>query len=66
MKKKSIKQLKLKKSSISTLNGNAISGGNDTGTLFCPSNNFCETIDYSACRGEYQCQIYKIPTDQNF
>ena len=66
MKKKSIKRLKLKKTSVSTLNENALTGGNDTNSLFCPSNDFCETIDYSACKGENYCQIYRIPTDQDF
>jgi len=66
MKKKSIQKLTLNKASISTLNANAISGGNYTNTLFCQSNQFCETIDYSACRGERNCRIYQIPTDQSF
>lgn len=66
MKKKSISKLKLKKSSISALNADAVSGGNYTGTLFCPSNAFCETIDFTRCRGELNCQIYKVPTDQTF
>ncbi|WP_298513774.1 class I lanthipeptide [uncultured Kordia sp.] len=59
MKKKSIKKLKLHKASISTLNANALSGGTDqSGYLFCESVNICETIDYTACNGEFGCQLY--------
>ena len=66
MKKKSIQKLTLNKASISTLNAHSLKGGTIGGTLFCQSVNICETIDYSACRGERNCQIYQIPTDQNF
>ena len=66
MKKKSIQKLTFNKASVSKLNANMLSGGNDTDTIFSQSNNFCETIDYTACRGEYQCQIYRVPTDQDF
>ncbi|QHI38356.1 hypothetical protein IMCC3317_37480 [Kordia antarctica] len=66
MKKKSIQKLSLNKASISTLNANAIKGGTIGGTLFCQSVNICETIDYTRCRNEYNCQIYQTPTDQNF
>ncbi|MEM6684507.1 MAG: hypothetical protein AAF617_01830 [Bacteroidota bacterium] len=58
MKKKSIKKLKLKKASISTLNAEALTGGTFGGTLFCQSVNICETIDYSRCEGEIACQLY--------
>lgn len=58
MKKKSIKKLKLKKASVSTLNANALTGGTIGGTLFCQSVNICETIDYSRCNGELYCQLY--------
>ncbi|WP_298513770.1 class I lanthipeptide [uncultured Kordia sp.] len=67
MKKKSITKLSLKKASISTLNAKALHGGNNTlSIIVCESQDFCETIDYTACRGEYYCQIYPYPTDQNF
>ncbi|WP_430410061.1 hypothetical protein [Kordia sp.] len=61
MKKKSIQKLKLNKNAVSTLTANALSGGTDTNTLFCFSQNFCETIDYTACNGEFYCQIYPYP-----
>ncbi|WP_082106560.1 hypothetical protein [Kordia zhangzhouensis] len=66
MKKRSFKKLKLKKASISTLNEKSLTGGAITNTLFCQSNNFCETIDYTRCRGELNCQIYPYPTDGTF
>ncbi|WP_046758092.1 hypothetical protein [Kordia jejudonensis] len=58
MKKKSIKKLKLKKASISTLNANSLTGGTIGGTVFCQSVNICETIDYTRCNGEFYCQLY--------
>ncbi|MBC8753281.1 hypothetical protein H2O64_01275 [Kordia sp. YSTF-M3] len=58
MKKKSIGKLKLKKASISALNANAVSGGTIGGTLFCQSVNICETIDFTRCNGELNCQFY--------
>lgn len=61
MKKRSIQKLKLNKSAVSTLTANALSGGLDTNTLFCLSINFCETLDYTACNGEFFCQIYDSP-----
>ncbi|MFK7747601.1 MAG: hypothetical protein AB8B65_04375 [Kordia sp.] len=60
MKKKSIHKLKLKKAAVSNLNTNAVTGGTGN-TLFCFSVNFCETIDYTACNGEFICQIYTEP-----
>lgn len=66
MKKKSIQKLTLNKASISTLNANSLTGGTIGGTLFCQSVNICETVDYTRCRGEHYCQIYQVPTDQNF
>lgn len=60
MKKKSIHKLRLKKAAVSNLNREATSGGNEE-TQFCFSINFCETIDYTACNGEYICQIYQEP-----
>jgi hypothetical protein len=58
MRKKSIQKLKLKKSSVSALNANALTGGTIGGTLFCQSVNICETIDYTRCDGQLYCQIY--------
>ncbi|WP_298418555.1 hypothetical protein [uncultured Kordia sp.] len=58
MKKKSLKKLKLKKASISTLNAGALTGGTIGGTLFCQSVNICETIDFTRCNGELYCQLY--------
>lgn len=58
MKKKSVKKLKLKKASISTLNANALTGGTIGGTLFCQSVNVCETIDFTRCNGELYCKLY--------
>ena len=62
MKKRSIQKLSLKKAAISNLNKSATKGGTFGGdTLFCISINFCETIDYTACNGEFFCQIYQEP-----
>jgi len=62
MKKKSIQKLSLNKKAVSKLTENALSGGTfDGDTAFCLSINFCETIDYTACNGEYICQIYTEP-----
>lgn len=58
MKKKSIKKLKLKKASVSTLNASMLKGGTIGGTLFCQSVNVCETRDYTRCFGELYCQLY--------
>lgn len=67
MKKKSIQKLNLKKASISTLNAAALVAGNGTlSQIVCQSRDFCETIDFTRCRGELRCQIYPYPTDQNF
>lgn len=67
MKKKSIHKLKLNKASISTLNAAALTGGNATlSVIVCETIDFCETRDYTRCRGERNCQIYPYPTDQNF
>ena len=65
MKKKTINTLKLKKTSVSALNTQELKGGTNSNE-FCQSVDICETIDYTRCRGEYQCQIYQTPTDQNF
>ncbi|WP_046758095.1 hypothetical protein [Kordia jejudonensis] len=61
MKKRSIQKLKLNKKAVSKLTTDVLSGGINTNTLFCQSNNFCETIDYTACNGEFYCQIYPYP-----
>ncbi|MCH2192794.1 hypothetical protein [Kordia sp.] len=61
MKKRSIHKLKLKKAAVSNLNTNAATGGTFGNTAFCISVNFCETIDYTACNGEFICQIYDSP-----
>ncbi|MGH1388377.1 hypothetical protein [Kordia sp.] len=67
MKKKSIHKLSLRKASISILNVKALTGGNNTlSQIVCESRDFCETIDYTRCRGEYNCQIYPYPTDSPF
>ena len=60
MKKRSIQKLTFQKAAISALNTNGVVGGNGD-TDFCQSINFCETIDYSRCNGEYYCQIYTEP-----
>ncbi|MEM6684506.1 MAG: hypothetical protein AAF617_01825 [Bacteroidota bacterium] len=62
MKKRSIQKLRLQKAAISNLNKHAATGGTFGGnTAFCLSINFCETIDYTACNGEFFCQIYQDP-----
>ena len=58
MKKKSIVKLKLKKTSISTLNANAIRGGIGDSVLLCESRDICETIDVTRCYGNYNCGIF--------
>ncbi|EDP98081.1 hypothetical protein U8527_18950 [Kordia algicida OT-1] len=60
MKKRNIEKLQLKKAAISNLNADKSVGGTGD-TQFCLSYNFCETIDYSACNGEFICQIYTSP-----
>jgi len=60
MKKKSIQKLSLNKNAVSTLTVNVLSGGTGN-TQFYFSINFCETIDYTACNGEFICQIYTEP-----
>ncbi|WP_298418559.1 hypothetical protein [uncultured Kordia sp.] len=66
MKKKSIQKLSLNKASISTLNANAVKGGTGLSQVVCESRDFCETIDYTRCRGEYNCQLYQFTTTQDF
>jgi hypothetical protein len=62
MKKKSIQKLRLKKTAVSKLNANAISGGTFGNTEICLSVNFCETIDYTACIvAGGLCEIYTEP-----
>jgi len=59
MKKRTIQKLSLKKAAVSNLNKSATKGGTVGGdTLFCLSQTFCETIHYTACNGEFFCQIY--------
>lgn len=66
MKKKSIQKLSLHKASISKLNAGVIKGGTGLSVIVCQSRDFCVTVDYTACRGERNCQIYQTPTDQPF
>ncbi|WP_420572019.1 hypothetical protein [Kordia sp.] len=61
MKKRNIEKLRLKKAAISNLNASSSTGGTLGNTQFCLSVNFCETIDYTACNGEFICQIYTEP-----
>lgn len=61
MKKRSIKKLALNKKAVSTLTASVLKGGTLGNTAFCLSFNFCETIDYTACNGEFYCQIYDSP-----
>ncbi len=64
MKKKSIKQLKLKKSSISTLNAYRMKGGLGDSFYICESvNNFCETINVTRCYGNLNCGLFDPRTD---
>ncbi|MCH2192795.1 hypothetical protein [Kordia sp.] len=60
MKKRSIKKLKLKKASISTLDANALQGGNDPwqSVYLCESDNWCQTLDYTRCYGNWNCGIF--------
>ena len=69
MKKRSIHKLALKKAAISNLNRSIPTGGNGQNSEFpcvtvdygCFSFNFCATIDYTKCNGEFLCQIYTEP-----
>ncbi|WP_046758093.1 class I lanthipeptide [Kordia jejudonensis] len=61
MKKRSIQKLKLNKKAVSSLTANALAGGTLVPTQICLSFNFCETLDYTACNGEFFCQIYDSP-----
>ncbi|AXG68067.1 hypothetical protein KORDIASMS9_00256 [Kordia sp. SMS9] len=61
MKKKSIQKLRFKKAAVSNLSVNATKGGDAQTNFPCFSRNFCETIDYTACNGEFICQIYTEP-----
>ncbi|MEM6684505.1 MAG: hypothetical protein AAF617_01820 [Bacteroidota bacterium] len=63
MKKRSIQKLSLNKASVSKLNAEIIKGGT-AGPW--QSVYICQTIDYTRCRGERDCQIYQTPTDQTF
>jgi hypothetical protein len=61
MKKKSIKKLSLKKAAVANFNPDVVKGGNDTtwqSVYLCESENWCQTIDYTACDGGYNCGIF--------
>ncbi|EDP98083.1 hypothetical protein U8527_18960 [Kordia algicida OT-1] len=61
MKKRSIKKLALKKSAISTLNANSAKGGTNEpwqSVYICESVNWCQTLDYTACDGGWNCGIF--------
>ena len=58
MKKKSLKKLKINKASISSLVVNKVKGGAGDSEYICESVNWCQTIDYTACDGGYNCGIF--------
>jgi len=55
MKKKNLKKLSLRKTRVSALEKSAVSGGFDF--------TIQETIDFTACYGDQQCQIYQTAED---
>lgn len=60
MKKKLIQKLKLRKSSVSTLNANAVKGGFGDSFYICESeNNFCQTINATRCYGNLNCGLFE-------
>ncbi|WP_340067211.1 hypothetical protein [Ascidiimonas aurantiaca] len=60
MKKKQIKKLSLQKTRISVLEQRAVSGGNNF-TNDCVT--FQETICFTRCYGEQNCQLYQTELD---
>ncbi|WP_298513768.1 hypothetical protein [uncultured Kordia sp.] len=58
MKKRSIKKLKLKKASISTLNIKAAKGGFGDSVYICESRDLCITIDVTRCYGNWNCGLF--------
>lgn len=58
MKKKSIQKLALKKSAVSKLNANSVQGGTWQSVYLCESVNWCQTLDYTACDGGWNCGIF--------
>lgn len=65
MKKKSIKKLSLKKAAVANFDPDNLRGGNDPwqSVYLCESVNWCETLDYTACDGGYNCEIYDRTTN---
>lgn len=63
MKKKSIQKLKLRKSSISTLNTKAIKGGFGDSVYICESRDLCYTIDVTRCYGNFNCGLFDPTND---
>ncbi|PTX63674.1 hypothetical protein C8N46_101276 [Kordia periserrulae] len=66
MKKKSVTSLKLKKSSVSTLNINilTVKGGLGDSFHICNSvNNFCDTINVTKCYGNVECGYFNTRID---
>ncbi|MEM6684504.1 MAG: class I lanthipeptide [Bacteroidota bacterium] len=61
MKKKSIKKLSLRKAPISNLSSDELKGGTDQwqSVYLCESDNWCQTIDYTACDGGWNCGIFE-------
>ena len=55
MKKKNLKKLSLGKTRVSALEKSAVSGGFDL--------TIQETIDFTACYGDQQCQLYQTQED---
>ena len=64
MKKKSIQKLALNKASVSKLTTKALTGGTGQSDIVCESRDYCDTIDFTRCFFELNCQLYPFPTDQ--
>lgn len=64
MKKKNIISLKLKKSSVSSLNILSTKGGLGDSFHICNSvNNFCDTINVTKCYGNVECGVFNTRID---
>ncbi|MEM6719726.1 MAG: class I lanthipeptide [Bacteroidota bacterium] len=60
MKKKSLKKLSLKKAAVANFDADTLKGGNDPwqSVFLCESVNWCQTLDYTACDGGWNCGIF--------
>ncbi|MGB3183626.1 MAG: pinensin family lanthipeptide [Cyclobacteriaceae bacterium] len=59
MKKSKLSLDELQVKSFSTSVQQRVHGGAESDGSLCESVNWCQTLDYSACHGEYQCGIWQ-------